>query len=191
MAAEIFSIQYNFFNAPKLQKILRKSINTISSTTKAQKLVQICATSWVDRHESVSVFSNLQFAVVEALTEISTWPDRETSSQALQLLSTIRQSEFCIVVLIVKKIFGYSVVLCKVMQKKSISLYEAVNVEHHIANELKYLREKAKGEFHQLSISAQEKAKTQNFILLVKTPRLTSRQNDGTLLLKQMKNILE
>ena len=77
------------------------------------------------------------------------------------------------------------------MQKKSISLLEAVNVEHHIADELKYLREKAKDEFHQLSISAQEKAKTQNFILLVKTPRLTSRQNDGTLLLKQMKNILE
>ena len=79
---------YNFFNAPKRQNILRKSINTISSTTKAQKLVQICATRWVDRHKSVSVFSNLQFAVVEALTEISTWPDRETSSRALQLLST-------------------------------------------------------------------------------------------------------
>ena len=50
---------YNFFNAPKRQNILRKSINTISSTTKAQKLVQICVTRWVDRHESVCVFSNL------------------------------------------------------------------------------------------------------------------------------------
>ena len=109
---------HNFFNAPKRQNILRKSINTISSTIKAQKLVQICATRWVDRHESVSVFSNLQFAVVEALTEISTWPDRETSSRALQLLSTIRQSEFCIAVLVLKKVFGYSVVLCKVKQKK-------------------------------------------------------------------------
>ena len=67
---------YNFFNAQKRQNILRKSINTILSTTKAQKLVQICATRWVDRHESVSVFFNLQFAVVEALTKISTWPDR-------------------------------------------------------------------------------------------------------------------
>ena len=101
----------------------------------------------VNRHESVSVFSNLQFAVVEALTEISTWPDRETSSRALQLLSTIRQSEFCIAVLVLKKIFGYSVVLCKVKQKKSISLLEAVNIAHDIANELKCLREKAEVEF--------------------------------------------
>ena len=111
---------YNFFNAPKRQNILRKSINTILSTTKAQKLVQIYATRWVDRHESVSVFSNLQFAVVEALTEISTWPDRETSSRALQLLSTIRQSKFCIALLVLKKIFGYSVVLCKVADPMAV-----------------------------------------------------------------------
>ena len=106
-----------FFNASKRQNILRKSINTISST-KAQKLVQICATRWVDRHESVSTFSNLQFTVVEALAEISAWPDRETSSRALQLLSTIRQSEFCIALLVLKNVFEYSVVLCKVKEKK-------------------------------------------------------------------------
>ena len=54
-----------------VKTFLRNSINTISSTTKVQKLVQICAIRWVDRHESVSTFSNLQFTVVEALAEIS------------------------------------------------------------------------------------------------------------------------
>ena len=72
-----------FFNAPKRQNILRKSINTISLTTKAQKLVQICVTRWVHRRENVSTFSNLQFTVVKALAEISAWPDRETLSRAL------------------------------------------------------------------------------------------------------------
>ena len=139
---------HNFFNASKRQNILRKSINTILSITKAQKLVQICATRWVDRHESVSTFSNLQFTVVEALAEISAWPDRETSSRALQLLSTIRQSEFCIALLILKNVFGYSIVLRKVKQKKSINLLEAVNIAYNIANELKCLREKAEYEFH-------------------------------------------
>ena len=165
---------YNFFNASKRQNILRKSINTISSTTKAQKLVQICATRWVDRHENVSVFSNLQFAVVEALTKISTWPDRETSSRALQLLSTIRQSEFCIAVLVFKKIFEYSIVLCKVMQKKSINLFEAVNIAHDIANELKCLREKAEDEFHGSIFLHKKRPKPK----ILKTPRLTSRQTN-------------
>ena len=62
----------------------------------------------------------------------------------------------------------------KLSKKKSINLLEAVNIAQNIANELKYLREKAEDEFHQLYISAQETAKTQIFIL--KTPRLTLRQ---------------
>ena len=57
------ALVHNFFNVPKRQNILRKSIKTISSTKKAQKLGQICATRSVDRQESVSTFSNLQFTV--------------------------------------------------------------------------------------------------------------------------------
>ena len=91
---------HNFFNASKHQNILPKFINTILSTTKAQKLVQICPTRWVNRHESVNTFSNLQFTVVDGLAEISAWPDRETSSRALQLLSTIRQSKFYIALIV-------------------------------------------------------------------------------------------
>ena len=107
---------------------------------------------------------------------ISTWPDRETSSRALQLLSTIRQSEICIAVLVLKNVFGYKVVWFKVKQKKSIYFLETVNIAHDIANELKCLREKAKYEFYQLYIFAQETAKAEDFIL--KTPRFTSRQTN-------------
>ena len=91
---------------------------------------------------------------VEALAEMSAWPDRETSSRALQLLSTITQSEFCIALLVLKYVFGYSVVLCKVKQKKSINLLKAVNIAQDIANELKCLREKTEYEFLQLYIFA-------------------------------------
>ena len=106
------------------------------------------------------------------MAEISEWPDRKTSSRALQLLSTIRHSEFCIALLVLKNVFRYSVVLCKVKQKKSINLLEAVNIEKDIANELKYLRKKAKYEFQQLYVLRQ-KAKAEDFIL--KTPHLTPR----------------
>ena len=68
---------HKFLMLHNVKTFLRNSINTISTTTKVQKLVQICAIRWVDRHESVSTFSNLQFTVVEALAEISAWPDRE------------------------------------------------------------------------------------------------------------------
>ena len=62
---------------------------------------------------------------------------RETSSRALQLLSTIRQIEFCIALLVLKNVFGYGIVLCKVNQKKLINLLELVNIAQDITNELK------------------------------------------------------
>ena len=136
------------------------------------------------------VFSNLQLAVVEALVEISSWPDRESSSPALQLLSTIRQREFCIAFLVSKNIFGSSVILCKVMQKTSINLLEAVNIAQYIIKELKLLWQNAKHEFHQLYTSAQETAQAQQFRL--EMPRLTARMTSSTiLLLQQMKTIFE
>ena len=92
------------------------------------------------------------------------------------MLSTITQSEFCTALLVLKYVFGYSVVLCKVKQKKSINLLEAVNIAQYIANKLKCLREKTEYEFHQLYISALETAKAEDFIL--KIPRLTSRQTN-------------
>ena len=90
----IASVYNNFFNTPKRQNVLRKAIVEVLPASGSQKLVQVCATRWVDRHESVSVFSSLQDAVVEALAEISSWPEKETSSRTVQLLSAFRQSEF-------------------------------------------------------------------------------------------------
>ena len=72
---------------------------------------------------------------------------RGTSSRALQLLSTITQSDFCIALLVLKNVFD-SVVLCKVKQKKSINSFAAVNIAHDIASKLKCLREKKEYEFH-------------------------------------------
>jgi len=128
----------------------------------------------VDRHESVSVFSSLQDAVVEALAEISSWPEKETSSRAVQLQSALRQSEFCIARLVFKKVFDYNVVLCKISQRRSIDLYEAVNTAEDIISEMKSLRQNAECEFHEFLFSAQETAQNQGFCLDM--PRLTPRQ---------------
>ena len=129
---ETIASVYNFFNAPKQHNVLRRTITTILPTAESQRPVQVCATRLIDRHESVNVFSNLKLAVVEALAEISAWPDRETSPRALQLLSTIRKSEFCIALLFLKKIFGYTVILRKVLPKTLKDFLEAVNIAQDI-----------------------------------------------------------
>ena len=68
----------------------------------------------------------------------------------------------------------YSVVLCKILQRRSIDLYEAVNTAEDIISEMKSLRQNAECEFHELFVSAQETAQNQGFDLDM--PRLTPRQ---------------
>ena len=74
---ETIASVHKFFSASQRQNIFTQLHQHNFVNKKVQKLVQICAIRWVDRHESVSTFSNLQFTVVEALAEISAWPDKE------------------------------------------------------------------------------------------------------------------
>ena len=69
--------------------------------------------------------------------------------------------------------------MCKILQKKSLDLLEAVNIAEDIPKELKSVRENAEHEFHQLYSCAQETAETQNFTLEVlrRTSRMINRCN--------------
>ena len=72
----------------------------------------------------------------------------------------------------------------------SINFLEAINIALDITNELNCLRKKAEYEFYQLYVFAQETAKAEDFILKTHA-LLQDRSIDATLLLQQMRNILD
>lgn len=72
---------------------------------KDKKLKVLCPTRWVEHHEAVFVFLELFDAIVEALENISSWNDRNTSSQASNLLCSIKQGEFLLSIHILAKGF--------------------------------------------------------------------------------------
>ena len=86
---ETIASVHKFFNASQRQNIFTQLHQHDFVNNKSSKLVQICAIRWVDRHEGVSTFSSLQFTIVEALAEISAWPDREELQY--ELCSCFRQ----------------------------------------------------------------------------------------------------
>ena len=63
-------------------------------------------TRWVERHDSVLVFTELIKPVLDCLETISEWPDKESSSGANQLLSSITQPEFLISMHVVANVFA-------------------------------------------------------------------------------------
>ena len=143
------SFSSQFFNASKRQNIFTQLhqhdfVNNKSSKTCSN----LCHQMGRSTQDCEYFFKFTIFGCKSFDRNFSMARQRGTSSRALQLLSTTRQSEFCIALLVLKNVFGYSVVLCKVKQKKSINSLAAVNIAHDIADELKCLRKKAEYEFH-------------------------------------------
>lgn len=65
---------YNFLNTPKRLDVLRESIRTVCPTSNSTRLIQMCPTRWIDRHDSVIVFVELLKAVIDCLEVIAEWP---------------------------------------------------------------------------------------------------------------------
>ena len=79
---------------------------------------QTCPTRWVER--LVLVFIKLIKPVLDCLETISEWPDKESSSGANQLLSSLTQPEFLIAMHVVAKVVAVNLGLCRFLHKENI-----------------------------------------------------------------------
>lgn len=118
---------YNFFNTPKRQIVSSSAISEVCPQSQISKLKQMCATRWVERHSSVSSFTELQDAIFSALSEITEWTDRDSSLLAQQLLCSMKQADFNRALLCTAQVFNYSIQLCKELQTEDLDLVEAIH----------------------------------------------------------------
>jgi len=141
---------YDFFNTPKRQNVLQSIIDKHSNNDRTKKLKQLCATRWVDRHNSVFAFVELFDSVIEALNEISVWHNNEAAIKAKQYMCSINDVEFIISLLCMKNMFSLTLPLCKMLQAKHLDLLQAINLADDVMTELKILRRKANSEFQKI-----------------------------------------
>lgn len=88
---------YNFFNTPKRNSVL---LNTIENSNNSPQVKQrLCATSWIQRYDSVNDFSELFSFVLNALDIISDWKE---STDAEMLQKALKDSEFLISLNVIK-----------------------------------------------------------------------------------------
>jgi len=122
----VLSSVYNFFNTPKRKEVILSKIASIETNTKATRLKNVCPTRWIQRHESVLIFLELQNAVTISLETISSWQDKTTCSTALQLLSAIQNVEFQISLRTTAKIFVITFPLSRLLQTENLDLSTAM-----------------------------------------------------------------
>jgi len=165
---------YNFLNTPKRLEVLRSTIERLCPGAHATRLVQMCPTRWVQRHDSVIVFIELLKAVIDCLETISEWRDRDSSSGASQLLSSVMQSQFLVSIHVVAKIFAVNIGLCRFLQKENVDLLEALNCADSVLAIVQEMRENADSVFAQLFATVAALCSDID-VELVK-PRVTKRQ---------------
>ncbi|XP_050065806.1 zinc finger MYM-type protein 1-like, partial [Aphis gossypii] len=117
----------NFFSYPKRSNVLLGIITKLLPDGKKFKLKKFCPTRWVERHDAVILYYELQPAIISALEDISLWKDTDTSSAANQLLASIHQFKFQTSMMILVKLFSISVSLSKFLQTKNLDLENALS----------------------------------------------------------------
>lgn len=120
-----------FFGYPKWQSIFQQSIEEVFPQTNRFKLKNICVTRWVDRHDAVILFEELQPAILHALDRIILRTDSDTSSSASYLIA-IRQLKFQLGLSILVKILSIHFSLSRYLQIENLDLKTASKVQNNI-----------------------------------------------------------
>uniref|UniRef100_A0A2S2PK90 Repressor of the inhibitor of the protein kinase n=1 Tax=Schizaphis graminum TaxID=13262 RepID=A0A2S2PK90_SCHGA len=170
----VLSSVYNCFNTPKRQEVLLSKIASIETNTKATRLKNLCPTRWIQRHELVLIFLELQNAVTISLETISSWQDKTTCSTALQLLSAIQNVEFQISLRTTAKIFGITSPLSRLLQTENLDLSTAMILATNIEEMLIKMRNDSEKEFNYIFNDVQKICS--DWDVDVKIPRKVGRQ---------------
>lgn len=166
-----------FFHTPKRQAVLTRMIGEMLPEVMSSKLKKLCPTRWVQRHESVMVYLELQVAAIASLEEIAAWDDKATSSTAHQLLATIATSEFQCAVRSIASIFAVTLPLSKFLQTESADLAMAMSFADTVIAELKNMRRCADTVFAKLFIEVEQFCRENE--IDVKIPRRSKQRCDA------------
>ncbi|GFR25403.1 repressor of the inhibitor of the protein kinase [Trichonephila clavata] len=100
------------------QKFFKKLSKNMLQTVKRKRLLRLCDTRFIERHDSIIVFLELFECIVMALEEIAqrTWT---ISSTASTLHSASQKSEFLVSIVVCEKLFSLTLPLSIFLQNKS------------------------------------------------------------------------
>ena len=144
-----------FRNSPKRQQCLIDSITANpAKPTQKQKVVDLCKTRWIARHDAFQVFEELVSPVartLELIADSSGHWGNESVASANGLLKIICGFEFLIAFAIARAIFAHTKGVSVLLQSRSRDIYEEVNT---VYSALKDIREDTDSEYNDWYASA-------------------------------------
>ena len=99
------------------------------SASSRQKLKPICATSWVERHDSIIIFVTLLPAVVSTLEELQQENKQvEVATKAASLLNSVQKCTFLIAALFMQHTSGIILPVSNLLQMKELDILAVIEL---------------------------------------------------------------
>jgi len=121
------------------------------SASSRQKLKPICATHWVERHDSIIIFVTLLPAVVSALEELQQKNKQvEVATKAANLLNSVQKCTFLIAALVMQHTSGTILPVSKLLQKKELDIFAVIDLIDSVLDIHRQNRSNCKNVFHKI-----------------------------------------
>ena len=165
----------NFFrNYPTANEALKGAIVAKIPDSEKKRLVSLCETRFIERHDSVISFVELFPCICLALEEVSGMT-KQISSTASTLLAAVEKSQFLVSLLVCEKLFIFTLPLSMFLQEKSLDLAKALDHAKHAIETLDRLRKDSEERFQKTLVAA-EKMSLHVFGNKLVVPRTSSKQ---------------
>ena len=124
-----------FFNdSPhKRNKQLHNSIAAVIPDCKKSRLLNLCKTRWVEKHNAVITFCEFYPAICHSLSIIATWRDN-AASKAENYLASVRSTKFVIALVTSSHVMGGTKSLFVSLQSSDKDLGEAVSLTESVTH---------------------------------------------------------
>ncbi|CAF1227009.1 unnamed protein product [Rotaria sordida] len=155
------------------------SIQSLENSTsevryKKVKLVNVCATRWVERRVAVETFNCLFPVVVELLTNLMKSKDKESSIRSNLFYGAISSSEFLCSLPMLNKLLSFTINVARSLQNSKIDLMNCISNIEDILQVMQMMRNEPDEEYNYLFQEAQHLGKYTETV--IEMPRITKRQ---------------
>lgn len=139
-----------------------------------KKLVKLCETRWIERHDAVLQFITDLPEIIEVLEKVSEWKLRETASKASCLIAALSAPDFLVGLFCLGDILALTQPLSVLLQNKTLDLVKASELIKSLTMALDIRREEVSDHFHEIFNEAKEMAEKTG--LEIRKPRTCRRQ---------------
>lgn len=165
-----------FRNNSYAGNVLKNNIKCLLPESKKGRLLKLCETRFIERHDAIIVFVELFDAIVSSLQEISEESHKAVSTTAELLISAIEKSSFLIALLVCEKLLSFTLPLSLYLQNQSHDLISSLGYAKSIKEKLQNIRNgNFETYFNEIYNAASVSARN-NFDAEIRVPRTAKKQ---------------